>query len=67
MASLIAASALAPVAKKIIPGLKNGGGATKARKKMKVMPVDSANRGKYSLARKKGGKVTRKRRGRVKR
>ena len=65
MASLIAASALAPVAKKIIPGLKNGGGATK--KKMKIMPVDSANRGKMSLARKKGGKVTRKRRGRVKR
>jgi len=50
---------------KLIPGLKNGGGAT--RKKMKIKPVDSASRGKYSIARKKGGKVTRKRRSRVKR
>ena len=75
MAGLIAASALAPVAKKIIPGLKNGGGAVKTRsakkitgKKMKPLPVDpGANVGGYKLM-KKGGKVRRgKRRGRVKR
>jgi len=75
MAGLIVGSALAPVAKKIIPGLKNGGGAVKTssnnkalRKKLKSR-VDPGmiHTGSYRVM-KKGGKVKRgKRRGRVKR
>ena len=74
MASLVAAGALAPLAKKIIPGLKNGGSTTSAKKKTlrKKLGINRGvdtglNIGGTKLM-KKGGRVKgRKRRGRVKR
>jgi hypothetical protein len=69
MSGLIIGSALAGLGSKIIPGLKNGGGATSGKKGKKFKPPQIGKgmlHPSYSRLMKKGGRVRRRRRGRVK-